>query len=286
MAENELGTFLRTQREAITPAEVGLPTGSRRRTPGLRRSELAALAGISVEYLVRLEQGRDRNPSPQVLGALADALRLQMPERAHLQAIVKTVGGGSTLCPATAPPPGRTVRPTVQMLLDSLEPTPAVLLNRLNEIVAFTSGFQSVAEPLGILDGEQPNLLSYVFTDPRSEQAFPDWAAVADRLLADLSIWMVRNDPHINHLVGELTVLAGGRFSTRQQAVSGPAKRTGVERWHHPEVGELRLAYEILELPNSDDQRLMVQLPADQHTAAALDRLAGRRPGGLRAIPS
>lgn len=282
--ENELGTFLRIRREAITPAEAGLPAGPRRRTPGLRRSELAALAGISVEYLVRLEQGRDRNPSAQVLGALADALRLQIPERGHLREIVATMGGGDALCPSSVPPPSRTVRPTVQMVLDRLEPTPAVLLNRVNEIVAVTGGFRQLAEPLGILDGDPPNLLRYVFTDPRAADAFPDWTAVTDRLLADFSVWLVRNDPYIGRLTAELTVLAGSRFTQRQQAVSGPAKRTGVERWHHPEAGELRLAYETLELSQSDDQRLVVQLPADEHTAAALDRLAGRRPGGLRAI--
>jgi transcriptional regulator with XRE-family HTH domain len=283
-SENELGNFLRTRREAITPAEVGLPTGSRRRTPGLRRSELAALAGISVEYLVRLEQGRDRNPSPQVVGALADALRLQFPERAHLREIIKTMGGGSALCPSVAPPPGRTVRPTVRMLLARLEPSPAVLLNRLNEITAMTQGFERFARPTGLLDAEQPSLIRYVFTDPRAKEVFPDWSAVADRQLADIGVWVVRRDPYVMALADELTVLVGGEFTHRLATVSGPARHSGVDRWRHPTAGELRLAFEVLELPDSDDQRMFTLLPADHAAESVMDRLQRRPPGALRAI--
>jgi transcriptional regulator with XRE-family HTH domain len=94
VAANELGLFLRTHREAVTPAEVGLPTGTRRRTAGLRRSEVAALARVSVEYVTRLEQGRDRRPSPQVLSALADALRLTASERVHLYRLTKGADSG------------------------------------------------------------------------------------------------------------------------------------------------------------------------------------------------
>src|SRR5690349_903696 len=94
VSDNELGLFLRVHREAVTPADAGLPTGPRRRAPGLRRSEVAALAGVSVEYVTRLEQGRDRRPSPQVLSALADALRLTAGERAHLHRLTKAADPG------------------------------------------------------------------------------------------------------------------------------------------------------------------------------------------------
>lgn len=286
MRHNELGAFLRARREAITPAEVGLPTGPRRRTPGLRRSELAALAGISVEYLVRLEQGRDRNPSAQVLGALADALRLQIEDRGHLRIVAKAANGDEdVMCPAV-PPPSQSVRPTVALLLESLEPTPAVLLNRLNQVVAATAGFRRLTEPVGLFDAEQPSMIRFVFTDPRATAVFPDWTAVADRQLAELHLAFTLGDPPVINLFQELTVLAGARFTDRLAATSGPAKRTGVERWVHPEVGELRLAHEMLGLPDSDDQRLQVLLPADAAAATGLDRLAGRRPGGLRAVSS
>ncbi|MCF6526557.1 helix-turn-helix domain-containing protein, partial [Streptomyces sp. JJ36] len=151
MSDNELGRYLRARREAVTPADVGLPPGTRRRTPGLRRAELATLAGVSVEYLTRLEQGRDRHPSAQVLGALADALRLPSAERVRLRQVAKAVGGHPGPCPA-AEPPARAVRPTVRALLERLEPTPAVLLNRLSEVLAHTTGYARLVAPLGVLD--------------------------------------------------------------------------------------------------------------------------------------
>ncbi|GGO64044.1 helix-turn-helix domain-containing protein [Nonomuraea cavernae] len=282
MTINELGAYLRARREAVTPADVGLPAGARRRTPGLRRSELATLAGVSVEYLARLEQGRDRHPSVQVLGALADVLRLDPEERIHLRRLSKGADGG-VLCPAGVPP-ARSVRPTVRALLDRLEPAPALLLNRLGEVLARTSGYERLAAPLGLLDGDPPSLVRFVFTDSRARAVYPDWERVADELVAVLKLESSRDDPHVSHLADELTVVAGAPFADRLAAPAGPPSPTGVERLTHPEAGELRLAYETLELPVKDGQRLVVYLPADDATALALDRLSGRRPGGLRAV--
>ena len=282
MTDSALSAFLRGRREAVTPAEVGLPTGSRRRTPGLRRSELATLAGISVEYLTRLEQGRDRHPSAQILGALADALRLSGPERMHLVMLAKATGDSGLPCGAHEPP-ARSVRPTVRALLDRLEPAPAYVANRLGDVLAYTTGYESLAGPTGLLDGERPNLVRYVFTDPRARTAYPEWDRVASERAASLPLVTRHADPHLAALVDELTVTAGAAFTDRLRA-AGPAPRTGVERLAHPAVGELRLAYESLELPDADDQRLIVHLPADEASSAALDRLAGRRPGGLRPV--
>ena len=282
MSDNELGAYLRARREAVTPAEVGLPAGGRRRTPGLRRAELATLAGISVDYLVRLEQGRDRNPSSQVLAALADALGLPATERFHLRLLAKAAGGeDGLLCPG-AEPPARSVRATVRALLDRLEPTPAVVLNRLSDVLAHTTGYQRLAGPLGLLDGRPPNLIRFVFTDVRARTIYLDWDRVADQQVASLRFESWGEDPHIVELAEELTVVAGASFTERLQAPPALPERSGVERWAHPGGGELRLAYEALELP--DDQRLVVYLPADDATAAALDQLTGRHPGALRAV--
>lgn len=271
VSDNELGVLLRTRREAVPPAAVGLPNGSRRRTPGLRRAELATLAGVSVDYLVRLEQGRDRHPSVQVLGALADALGLSADERTLLYRTAKAAGGGC--CPGTEPP-ARSVRATVQALLDRLEPAPALVLNRLGDVLAVTTGYARLAGPVGILDSPPPNLIRFVFTDARARTAYPEWDRIADEQVADLKIESNRTDPHVSMLVEELTITAGARFADRWRVppVRLPT-RAGVERLVHPDAGELRLAYETLALPDADDQRLVVYLPADDATSAALDRL-------------
>ncbi|GAA3750686.1 helix-turn-helix transcriptional regulator [Plantactinospora mayteni] len=282
MSDNELGLFLRSRRTAITPAEVGLPTGPRRRTSGLRRAEVAMLAGVSVEYLTRLEQGRDRHPSTQVLSALGEALRLTPSQRVHLYRLTKASGGGFS-CMGDAVP-GRDVRPTVRALVDRLEPTPAMLLNRLNEIVGRTAGFERLAGPIGLLDGVMPNFARYVFADERARIAYPDWEHVADEQVAMLKQGPFRADRHVAGLADELTMLAGEAFTGRTGTVPGLPRSNGIVRWVHPEVGELRLAYEMLDLAAEDDQRLVVYLPADAATGGALDRLHRRRPHGLRVV--
>ncbi|MGW7071314.1 helix-turn-helix domain-containing protein [Streptomyces sp. NPDC054855] len=282
MSDNELGIFLRTCREAVTPAEVGLPTGPRRRTPGLRRSEVATLAGVSVEYLARLEQGRDRHPSPQVMGALADALRLSMEERFHLRRLEKETVG-DPCCPV-ASVPSRSVRPTVRALVDRLEPGPAVLFNRLGDVLAYTSGYERIMGPIGLLDDEQPNLIRFLFTDERARAAYPEWDGVADEQVASLRAGSMLSDPHAEGFADELTVMAGAPFADRMTAVPRLPRAGGIERMTHPEAGALRLSYETLTLPDADGQRLVVHLPADEATSAALDRLNGRRPGTLRAV--
>jgi hypothetical protein len=282
MADNELGLFLRSRREATTPESVGLPSGVRRRTPGLRRAEVATLAGVSVEYLTRLEQGRDRNPSAQVLGALADALGFTADERVHLRFLGKASAG--VMCPNGAAP-AMAVRPTVRALLDRLEPAPAVVLNRLGYVLATTTGYERLARPIGLLDGEWPNVIRFTFADPRARTAYPDWNRMAAEHVAQLKSELRRGDPHAQELADDLIVIAGTPFTERMDAATGPPSRTGVDRLVHPEEGELRLAYETLDLPDADEQRLIVHLPADDATAAALDRLTGRRPGALRAVP-
>ncbi|NUS92630.1 MAG: helix-turn-helix transcriptional regulator [Nocardia sp.] len=283
MSENEMGLFLRSRRDTVTPAQVGLPTGARRRTPGLRRSELATLAGVSVEYITRLEQGRDRNPSPQVLAALADALALTTAERVHLYRLTKADTGFNCMGRAR----GREIRPTIRALLDQLEPAAAVVVNRLTEVLACTDGYRRLMEPTGALDEEHfTNLAHFVFTDPRAHEVYPDWDHLADQLVATLKQGPFRADPEIAALADQLTVTAGAAFTDRVATVPNLPAATGVTRMAHPGAGALRLAFETLDLFADDDQQLIVHLPADPATAAALDRLAGHRPGNLRAVPS
>lgn len=185
MADNELGLFLRSRREAVTPARVGLPAGLRRRTPGLRRAEVATLAGVSVEYLVRLEQGRDRHPSPSVLSAIADALLLVPSERVHLFRLTKAGEPGFS-CIGHARP-ARSVRPSVQAILDHLEPAAAVVVNRLSDVLAYTEGYRRLMTPTGLLDDPATaNLALFVFGNARARDFYPDWDHVADQQVAAL----------------------------------------------------------------------------------------------------
>lgn len=278
----ELGGFLRSRREAVSPSDVGLPVGTRRRTPGLRRAELATLAGISVDYLIRLEQGRDRRPSAQVLAALADALRLSDDEREVLRRFsIHTTG--AELCPAVTPP-ARAVRPTVRAILDQLEPAPAAVLNKLTDLLAWTDGYARLAGPVGILDGDVPNLVRFTFDDARARTAYPDWDAIADEQVAHLRDALRADDPDATALVELLTAAGGREFTDRWGARPVLHRRSGVTRIVHPAEGELRVAFETLQLPDADDQRLVVYLAADQATSSALDRLTGRQPGALHAV--
>jgi transcriptional regulator with XRE-family HTH domain len=270
VTDNALGAFLRARRETITPSAVGLPTGPRRRTPGLRREELASLAGVSVEYLTRLERGTDRRPSTQVIGALADVLGLSPEERVHVYRMVKVVSGD--VC-VQAQPPARTVRPTVLALLDRLDPTPALVLAPHGDVLASTAGFRRLAAPVGLFDAAEPNIVRFVLSDPRARTAFPAWEQVADAQAATLRAAADLGDRTAAALADELSVTEGGGFTRRYTAGGALPPPTGVERWVHPTAGSLRLAFECLPLPGPEDQRLLAYLPADAATAAALDAL-------------
>ena len=213
--------------------------------------------------------------------ALAAALRLSVEDHVHLRGLAKANDTG--LCLA-ARPPDRSVRPSLRALLDQLEPGPAALLNRVNDVIAHTSGYERLVGPLGALDGQPPNLVRFLFTDPRARTAFPDWERVADQQVAELKGVFGPADPYITALADELTSAVGAPFADRWAAPTTPHRRTQVERLTHPDVGALRLTSETLGASEADDQRLLVYLPADEHTSQALDRLARRQPGALRAV--
>jgi transcriptional regulator with XRE-family HTH domain len=272
-----LGDFLRVRRDTTSPESLGLPAGPRRRVPGLRRSELASLAGISVEYFVRIEQGRDHNPSVSVVNALADALRLDVSEREQLRHLAKRT---SATCLGALAQPRVDVRPTVRAVLAQLEPGIALVTNRLGDVLAYTSGFDLLARPTGLLDAPLPNLTRFVFTDDRARSVFPDWERLAGERAFDL--WLSPSADRSERLVAELTAVAGAEFTKRlhrhHQGHDGP------EAWSHPVAGELRLEREVLELPAADGQQLVILLPADESTAEAVNRMHRAAAGTLRAV--
>ena len=274
-----LGDFIRSKRDSVQPETLGLPDRGRRRSPGLRRTDLAARAGISVEYLTRIEQGRDRNPSVAVVNALADALSLSPAERGHLRYLTKITGGECTAHTRPAPPP-RQVRDAVQQTLRLLEPGIAVVTNRLGDILAHTSAYQLVTNGSGLLDTEAPNLTRYVFADPRARSFFTDWDDVADEQAFDL--WLAPSAESSEWFTAELAPLAGPDLTRRLNRHVVPQR--GVLRLSHPAGGELRLLRETLELP-ADAQQLTVLLPSDDETAEAVEQLRRKsRHSTLRAI--
>ncbi|NEB00368.1 helix-turn-helix transcriptional regulator [Streptomyces sp. SID13726] len=273
-----LGDFVRAKRDSIQPHSLGLPDHGRRRSPGLRRSDLATRAGVSVEYLTRIEQGRDRNPSIAVVNALADALSLDPSERAHLRYLAKITGGECTAHLRPAPPPRR-VRPDVLRTLRLLEPGIAMVTNRLGDVLARTAAFEAVTGGTGLLDADAPNLTRYVFTDPRAREFFADWDVVADEQAFDL--WLGPSIESSEWLATDLASAAGPELTRRLNRHVVPQR--GPLRLRHPSGGELRLLRETLELA-ADSQQLIVFLPADEATAEAVDRLCRPARGGLRAI--
>src|SRR4051794_13510886 len=183
-SSGELSACLRTWRDRIGPEEAGLQSGGRRRTPGLRREEVAALAGVSIDYLTRLEQGRDNNPSASVLAALAAALRLGDEERTHL-AKLAAITHSRELCPE-ATPLATEVAPGVQHLLDALGSTPAFVVGPLSDVVAWNPPWERVVAPLGMLDDPPANLARYAFTQPRAHTVYADWDTAAAEQVARL----------------------------------------------------------------------------------------------------
>ncbi|GAA2037846.1 helix-turn-helix transcriptional regulator [Catenulispora yoronensis] len=273
-----MGKFIRAKRDSIQPETLGLPEQGRRRSPGLRRQDLAARAGISVEYLTRIEQGRDRNPSTAVVNALADALSLDVPERNRLRYLVKITGGECAVHFRPAPPP-RQVRPLVLKTLQLLEPDIAIVTNRLGDILARTSGYAAITDGTGLLDAAAPNLTRYIFTDPRARAFFADWDDVADEQSFDL--WLAPSAENLEWLTATLAPVAGPEFTRRLDRHTVPHR--GTLRLSHPTGPELRLLRETFELP-TDSQQLVVFHPADEQTAEAVDRLRRRPQGRLRSV--
>jgi transcriptional regulator with XRE-family HTH domain len=279
---SHLGEYLRARREQLQPADVGLPPSGRRRTPGLRREEVATLAGVSIDYLVRLEQGRDVNPSAAVLASLAAALRLDDDERMHLFKLA-AMSGASELCPA-ARAAAVEIPASIRQLLDRLVPTPAFVLGAAGDVLAANRSWETIVRPLGLLDDPAPNLVRYLFLDARAKDVYTDWADVADGQVAALRQAGVRAGPSVafDALIEEL--LHVPEFASRWAAHAVAEKRRGAKRVMHPTVGELHVMFETLLLPDDAYLRLVTWLPADEQSASALLTAAAGTGGRLRVV--
>ena len=264
-----LGAFLRARRERVQPGDVGLPATGRRRTPGLRREELATLANVSIDYLVRLEQGRDVNPSRAVLASVASALRLDADERAHLIELATTGRAQPEPTPPTAP---HVIPPAVLDVVDRLDPTPAFVVGGTGEVLASNRTWDDLVRPLGMLDDPPPHVLRYTFVNPRAQQVYVDWSDVADAQVAALRHGTVRAGPSADHdaLIGEL--MSVPEFAARWLAHDVGERCSPVTRIVHPAVGELRFTFQALAVPGDELLRLASWLPADSETASGLLR--------------
>jgi transcriptional regulator with XRE-family HTH domain len=245
---NVLGEYLRARRELVDPADVGLTVAGVRRTPGLRREEVATLAGVSADYYLRLEQGRDRNPSRQVLEALARVLGLDPSATQYLLGLSGERTGGRR-------PPRREVVPTgIGQLLDSLG-LPAFVENRMFDVLAANrlAGALSPSIRPGV------NRLRTVFLDEAERDLHPDWEQVTASLVAAFraSIGTDVDDPRIQRLVGELS-LASERFARLWVRHDVRALTGSPIRMRHPQVGMLELRGEKLPIADSGGQLLMI----------------------------
>ncbi|MCF2527747.1 helix-turn-helix domain-containing protein [Yinghuangia soli] len=272
---DDLGEFLRTRRARLRPEDVGLTTfGARRRVPGLRREELAQLAGVSAAYYTRLEQGQSRNASDGVLDALARVLRLTDDEHNHMRNLARP----DRTSPRPAPCSER-LRPATRRLVDKID-APAILVGRFGDILAWNR--LGHALNAGHLDfdapndpARRPNCARLVFLDRTTRTLYPDWPVKASENVAYLRVaaGRYRDHPALAALVGELS-LKSPEFAAMWAAHPVREKRHGVRPMNHPLVGPLSLEYEVMQVPDQD--LVLTMFIAEPGTASsdALDLLA------------
>jgi transcriptional regulator with XRE-family HTH domain len=266
-SDNRIGQFLRARRALVRPGDAGLPDVGRRRVPGLRREEIALLAGVSVDYYVRLEQGREQHPSEQVLDALARALSLDHNATAHLHELARPAAHRRR---ATRRP--ERVSPRVQRMLDSWSRTPAYVVGSRLDVLAHNA-LATALHP-GFTTG--CNLLRNVFLDPAAPDFTVDWKCCAQDLVGVLraSVGPDLDDPDLNDLVGELS-LKSEQFRRLWARHEVRQKTGGTKHYNHPIVGELELEYETFTVNGAPGQLLVVHhAPQGTRSEQALTLLA------------
>ncbi|MEU8383466.1 helix-turn-helix transcriptional regulator [Streptosporangium sp. NPDC048865] len=273
-SDNLLGEFLRARRELTTPEQVGLLPAGSRRTPGLRREEVAMLAGVSTDYYIRLEQGRERHPSERVLGALMQVLNLSADASAHMHRLAHPW----PLRPSPADQPDR-AKPAVVRLIRSWPYTPAIVTSRWMDVLASNQMADALYEGLEHRD----NLLRLIFLNPASRRFYRDWDECARSKVAQLRAIAGADldDPYLTDLVGELS-LKSKDFRRMWARHDVSSHNVATKRFRHHDVGDLTLTYEMFNINDSPGQKLIVfQAEPGSPSAHALDLL-----GSLAALAS
>ncbi|GGP34688.1 helix-turn-helix transcriptional regulator [Streptomyces calvus] len=270
---SEIREFLRTRRARITPEQTGLaPHGGARRVPGLRREEVAQLAGVSVDYYIRLERGRTQGVSESVLEAVARALRLDDTERAHLFDLAQPT---ATRAGRRRPLAPQRVHPVLYRTLDSLS-VPAVVQGRRTDVLAANRLAHALYTDFEARPRRERNFARFVFLDEAARALYADWDRVAGDCLAMLRLYAGRHpdDPQLTELIGELS-LHSDAFRRMWADHEVQAHTSGTKRLHHPLVGDLTLDYVVLTVEGDPEQTLTVYTPEPASPSAdALGLLA------------
>ncbi|MEV0798393.1 helix-turn-helix transcriptional regulator [Kribbella sp. NPDC050281] len=269
----EIKEFLSSRRARLTPEQAGLPVyGGNRRVKGLRREEVALLAGVSVDYYVRLERGNLSGASESVLEALCRALQLDDAERTHLFALARE----SDATPVRRRPAVKGVRPALQQILDAITDAPAWIRTARFEVMAANRMARALYAPM-FADPRRPaSTARFIFLDPAAQEFFVDWERAADDIAAVLRSEAGKNphDKALTELIGELSTRSE-TFRTRWAAHNVRFHRTGVKKLHHPVVGDLEINFEAMEFPSDPGLALVVYTaPAGSPTADAFQLLA------------
>lgn len=273
----EIREFLATRRAKIDPASAGLPTSGRRRVPGLRREEVAVLAGVSTDWYIRLERGHIAEVSDEVLDAVARALRLDDAERSHLLDLARAARPSRTAPRRRA---ARTVRPSVQWMLDGMTGVPAIVRNGRMDLVAVNALGRALYSPVhdspvaGPLAGRPANIARFQFLDPAAGDFHQDWAAAADTTVAIMRTEAGR-DPHnraLSDLVGELATRSE-EFRRRWAGHDVRLHHTGAKTFVHPVTGPVELTFEAMDLPSSETWGLNLTVYTAPPASTAADQL-------------
>ena len=254
----QIRAFLATRRARISPEQAGLPVyhADRRRVSGLRREEVAVLAGISTEYYTRFERGNATGVSESVIDGIAHALQLDDAERTHLLHLIRAAG--TTRPPRRRPAP-QPVRPAVQRVLDSMRGTPAFVLNGRLDILAANALGHALYSPIYADPIRPPNNARFTFLDPQATEFFRDWAKIANDTVALLRA-EAAHDRGVSDLIGELSTRSD-QFRVRWAAYNVRIHTSGVKLMHHPVVGDLELPYESFPIPGEQSQSLLTYTP-------------------------
>jgi transcriptional regulator with XRE-family HTH domain len=258
-ARNDIREFLTSRRARLTPEQAALPAyGTTRRVKGLRREEVALLAGISAEYYVRLERGNVRGVSQDVLDSIARALQLDEAERMHLFDLARAANTAPHRRSSRRPTQER-VRPVVRRILDSLVGVPAFVRNERLDVLAANQLGEAFYAPLFDDPVRPVNSARFVFLNPHATEFFLDWDTIANDAVGILRAEAGRDpyDKRLSDLIGELSTQSD-EFRVRWAAHNVKLHRTGVKRFHHPVVGGLTLDFETLDLPGDTGQKMLV----------------------------